>query len=135
YVNGEGSLHGLGPQAVGLLYLAHVAKTRYGRPVRLINHSCFPNDSGDSSDTVALRLYTKVYRELDRVAVREGRSHELVRAMGVDAVLAFDCLPLFVRRHGAALRPSGRAADPKRIVIAGSVAWGATDRVAAVGRF
>ncbi len=38
-INGEGSLHDLPQLALGILYLAYIAKTRYGRPVHIVNHS------------------------------------------------------------------------------------------------
>src|SRR5690606_10334129 len=68
YVNGEGTLHNVSAGAVGLLHLAYVARRRLEKPVRLINHSCYPDDTAAPSDSVASQLYRKVYRELDYVA-------------------------------------------------------------------
>jgi polysaccharide pyruvyl transferase WcaK-like protein len=122
YVNGEGTLHGLTPGAVGMLYLMHIAKTRFGRPVDLINHSCYPDDTATAKDGAAFAFYRKVYEALDYVAVRESVSAALVRQMGIaSAAASFDCLPLFVAAHCDVAAVQRRE---KTVLIAGSVAWG-----------
>ncbi|WP_428623451.1 tetratricopeptide repeat protein [Sedimenticola sp.] len=119
YVNGEGSLHGISSIAVGLLYLSYIAKTRLKKQVRIINHSCYPEDNLVVSDSVVFQMYKKVYRVVDTVAVREPASYRLVSKMGIDARLSFDCLPLFVERYYVEKSKS----PDKKITIAGSVAW------------
>jgi len=131
YVNGEGALHGLGPQALGLLYLMYAASTRLGKPVHLINHSCFPDDTAEPSNSSAFALYKKVYEALAFVAVREGISARLVDQMGVRATASFDCLPLFVERHFHRRGPS----QARQVLIAGSVSWGGSDVVPELARY
>jgi polysaccharide pyruvyl transferase WcaK-like protein len=131
YVNGEGTMHGLGAQAIALLYLAYISKQRFGRPVHLINHSCFPDGTTESGAGPAHILYKRVYEVLDFVAVREGLSAKLLGEMGIDAQLSFDCLPLFVDARFDR-KPKTQS---KTIVIAGSVAWGGSDVVQPLGRF
>ncbi len=131
YVNGEGSLHNLSAGAVGLLYLAYAASTRLGKPVHLINHSCYPEDTESLGDGPAVALYRRVYERLAFVAVREPVSARLVARMGIPAVQSFDCLPLFVRDHFPQRPPK----DPKSIVVAGSVSWGGADASAALGDY
>jgi polysaccharide pyruvyl transferase WcaK-like protein len=124
YVNGEGSLHGLSSMAVALLYLMHIAKTRLGRPVHLINHSCYPDDRAEAADGPATALYKAVYERLDRVAVREAVSTRLVRRIGITAIQTFDCLPLFVERHLPLRVPAERR---RRVLLAGSASFGGQD--------
>lgn len=131
YVNGEGTLHGLGRQAVALLYIAYVAKRRLDRPVHMINHSCFPDGTAGTGSTAAQMLYKKVYECLDFVAVREAASARLLAGMGIEATQSFDCLPLFVDERFE----RGPGAARNNVVIAGSVAWAAGDVVPRLGRF
>lgn len=132
YINGEGTLHGTGPSALALLYLARLASTRLKREVHLINHSCFPDGAAGLVDSPAAELYRRVYSDLAFVAVRERISHALLGDMGVAAVQAFDCLPLFANRHY-----ERRQSEPgsRRVVIAGSVAWGAGDATGRIAEF
>ncbi len=120
YINGEGTLHGLSDQSIGLLYLIWIAKTRLSKQVHLINHSCYPEDSTHVSDTPAYQLYKKIYQSLDSVSIRETQSQTVVSKMGISSRLSFDCLPLFIDRY---FTPTPRP-ENKNIVIAGSVAWG-----------
>ncbi|WP_188422703.1 polysaccharide pyruvyl transferase family protein [Oxalicibacterium solurbis] len=99
-INGEGTLHGMKPHSSGLLYLAYIAKTRFGLPVSIINHSVYPQSDGTfEAQGRAESFYTKIYRVLDHIAVRETRSLENCKKMGCDATLAFDCMPLTLKRH------------------------------------
>lgn len=132
YVNGEGTLHGTSPQAVGLLYLAYIAKRRFGLPVHIVNHSCYPDDTIEVKDSPQYELYRTVYRAMDFIAIREPVSARVLGDLGIDVTETFDCLPLFVREHGVAL-DSQSSRTPATIVIAGSVAWGATSIAAALG--
>ena len=121
YVNGEGTLHGVAPQALALLYLAYVSATRLGKTVKLVNHSSYPEGTDRLTPGVAASLYEKVYRSLDYVAVREQVSARLLGQMGLEATLSFDCLPLYIQEHYS---QSKRDCEPN-VLIAGSVAWGA----------
>ena len=120
YVNGEGSLHGVAVPALGLLYVTYLSATRLSKPVHLINHSCYPDDTATSNDGPAATLYKKVYDRLAFVAVRESISARLVERMGIRATQSFDCLPLFVKRY---FRPRSERRE-KRVLIAGSVSSG-----------
>jgi polysaccharide pyruvyl transferase WcaK-like protein len=97
-VNGEGSLHGRSAGSINLLFLARIAKKIFGKPVYLINHSCYPGDDRlpvPESDAI----YCAVLRELDGVVAREIHSHEILSRLGIRARLGFDCLPRFIARH------------------------------------
>jgi len=118
-VNGEGTLHGTGVPARNLLYLAYVAKARLGRALHIINHSCFPEDSAALGDGPAKALYKLVYGVADFIAVREPLSAEIVTALDVPFVQAFDCLPFYV----APKRGAWRGSDRQGVVLAGCVAW------------
>ena len=131
YVNGEGTLHGLSAQSMNLLYLAYIAKRRFGRTVRIVNHSCYPDDTTVAKESPAFQLYRRVYEAMDFIAVREPVSAQLLREMGLTVTESFDCLPLFVRDHAELLRPD----RTRSVVIAGSAAWGATSAAHAIGEF
>lgn len=115
-INGEGSIHDLNQTAVALLYSAYIAKRRLGKHTQIVNHSCYPSSSNQPS-AAADALYRKVYEIIDYVAVREEHSAGVLARLGIDAVQAFDCLPLFVQRHP----PVVQAASQRRVVMAGSV--------------
>jgi tetratricopeptide (TPR) repeat protein len=115
-VNGEGSLHGLGPTALALLTLAWAASVWRGKPVRIVNHSVYPADPELKDSTVAESLYRKVYARLADVVIREPVSLREARRLGFQARLGFDCLPRFLARHPVSKRDGDR-----RIVLAGSV--------------
>lgn len=118
-MNGEGSLHGTSAFARMLLYIAYAASTRLGRPVQIVNHSCYPENAARISDPLANALYRKVYETLAYIAVREPLSGEILRALGLAPTQAFDCLPLHVARHHRPRRDRRRSG----VIIAGSVAW------------
>lgn len=117
-VNGEGTLHGTGVPARNLLYLAYVAKTRFGRDVHIVNHSCYPEDSADPSNSPAMALYKLVYGAVDFVAIREPLSAKIVTALETPFVQSFDCMPLFIANR----QYSGAKGERRNIVISGSVA-------------
>ena len=117
-VNGEGTLHGTGVAARNFLYLAYVAKTRLGRPVHIVNHSCYPEDSATLSNSPAAALYKLVYGAVDFIAVREGLSADVVTALNAPCVQAFDCMPFFIAgRRSAWAERAGQG-----VVLSGSVA-------------
>lgn len=119
-INGEGSIHGASPVALALLYMAYIAKTRFGKTVHIVNHSCFPG-AGFMPDgqTPVAEFYAQVYRVMDRVVVREAHSLAILAELGIRAEAGFDCLPLFLASSGVA-----RHTEPERyVVFGGSVAW------------
>ena len=130
YINGEGTLHGVSAQSVGLLYLAWISKTQLGKQVHIINHSCYPEDNTVVGNTPAYQLYKKVYQAVDYVAVREVKSQAVISDMGVKAQPSFDCLPLFIDRY-CHQQPKQKN---NKIIIAGSVSWGANS-IQALGEF
>ena len=97
--NGEGTLWGWDnrPATQNLLYLMYILKKRYHKKVYVINHSCFPIQSPYDQLTPVCDIYRKVYSVIDFCAVRDIYSLAILNKMGVSAVLAFDCLPLYVR--------------------------------------
>jgi len=110
-INGEGTLHGNSPAALGLLTLAYLAKTAFNKHVEIINHSCYPPAELEG-------LYAKVYSNIDRACVREPVSAARMRELGVDVIDSFDCLPLFADQLFGADRPD----CGETVAIAGSVA-------------
>jgi polysaccharide pyruvyl transferase WcaK-like protein len=117
-INGEGSLHDMSKLPLTILYLAYAAKKFCKKNVQIINHSCYPDGDKVIPGSQNARLYGGVYRLLDFVAIREHRSLEAMRAIGIEPTLSFDCLPLYVKHH-----PLPAVERKKTIVIAGSVAW------------
>lgn len=96
-INGEGTIHRMAENALKLLYIAYISKHRFGKNVQIINHSCFPEGSKDVTNEIVKGLYQTAYKDLDFVAVRDPYSQKILKDMGVDATLAFDSLPLFIR--------------------------------------
>jgi polysaccharide pyruvyl transferase WcaK-like protein len=118
-INGEGTLHGISRVSTVLLYLAYASKQICGKRVQIINHSCYPDDSKQHTQSTASGLYQGVYKLLDFVAVREHYSQGLLKELGIEATLSFDCLPLYIRNHLL----TASAERKRTIVVAGSVAW------------
>jgi polysaccharide pyruvyl transferase WcaK-like protein/Flp pilus assembly protein TadD len=119
-INGEGSLHGATHTSISLLYLAWIARRHFNRPVRIINHSCYPTGSAQPMGGAVEDFYRQVYQSLDAVVVREPISAALLGQLGIPVILGFDCLPLYAEAHGEAIV---RTAS-NRLLIAGSVAAG-----------
>jgi polysaccharide pyruvyl transferase WcaK-like protein len=117
-VNGEGTLHGLRPGPVKLLYVTYISKKFLNKQVQIIAHSVFPDDTVELKDPVAVALYEKVYKAVDFVAVREKQSAHVMEQMGIAAVQSFDCLPLYIRSYYLTSKQPANT-----IVIGGSVAW------------
>jgi len=120
-LNGEGTLHGLGHAPALLLYLAYTSKIRYGKPVHIINHSCFPEDSPKSSRSSISEFYRKVYQQINFVAVREEISANLLSRLGIDVIQSFDCLPLYLDQFF--VKPKQK---DNYVVISGSAIWNQT---------
>jgi polysaccharide pyruvyl transferase WcaK-like protein len=97
-VNGEGTLHRSHPAPRNLLFLMHLARQQFGKPVHLINHSFFPSGSTDASAELD-PMYQAVATGLTRVMAREVFSLGVHRRLGIDAMQGFDCLPRFIARH------------------------------------
>lgn len=119
-INGEGSLHGATHTSLSLLYLAWIARRHFNRPVRIINHSCYPTGSAQVTGGAIEDFYRQVYQCLDEVVVREPVSAALLGQLGIRVTNGFDCLPLYVQAHGDTIRRE--ATD--HLLIAGSVAAG-----------
>ncbi|ROO29632.1 polysaccharide pyruvyl transferase family protein [Salinisphaera orenii] len=118
-VNAEGCLHGDRSVAKTLLYLAWYAAERLGRPVDLVNHSCYPQDTTEVADDALLAIYRRAYEAVRFVAVREPLSHALVaRWLRRDARESFDCLPLYIEAQ-----PPAPTSAPRGLVFATSVIW------------
>lgn len=119
-INGEGTLHGLSRTPLALLYTAYAAKRWLGKNTRIVNHSCYPDTRGNPDKRIADHIYRLVYGAMDAVAVRESRSADALAQLGIRTVESFDCLPLYVARHGPRSIPFDQPRN--RVVLAGSVA-------------
>ena len=119
-INGEGSLHGATHTSISLLYLAWIARRYLDRPVRIINHSCYPAGNARITGNAVEDFYRQVYQSLDAVVVREPVSAALLEKLGIPVRVGFDCLPLYAQAHGDSIRRD--AGD--QLLIAGSVAAG-----------
>ncbi len=119
-INAEGCLHGDRNVAKTLLYIAWYAAVRLGKPVDLVNHSCYPQDSLTVVDDDLLVIYRRTYAAVRFVAVREPPSHRLVQQwLRAEAKLSFDCLPLYVKAHG----PEPGRTRRRAVTFASSVIW------------
>jgi len=118
-INGEGTLHHLTKISIALLYLAYASKRYLNKPVAIINHSVYPKNVTSPKEDIAFFLYKMVYEQMDHVAIREHISHSLMRQMGIDAKLSFDCLPITINED---YTPE-KIASKKRIVVAGSISF------------
>lgn len=118
-INGEGTIHGTADNALRLLYLAYVAGSVFQKPVHIINHACYPQDSMTLSDPNIIAYYLKGYRTAASIAVRDEGSHSLLTQLGFKPVQAFDSLPLAASRW---LEQRGTLpdVDSKHIILAGS---------------
>jgi polysaccharide pyruvyl transferase WcaK-like protein len=116
-VNGEGSLHGLAPLPLKLLYLMYIAKKRLNTSTYLLNHSCYPDEDKKLPAGLGAFLYKKVYTEIDFCGIREIKSSQILRELGLAITDTFDCLPLYIERNFT----SAIEGDENSIVIAGSV--------------
>ncbi|MEM8984717.1 MAG: polysaccharide pyruvyl transferase family protein [Pseudomonadota bacterium] len=119
-VNGEGTLHGSGDQALTLLAVLAAADALFQRPYAIVNHSAYPPTGNDAASTLVRDLYRRVYTRAVDVAVRERFSQAALVELGIDARLTFDCLPLAV--------PPRHVASANTILIAGTAA--ASDAIA-----
>ena len=99
-VTGEGTIMGFNNRSGtrNLLYLMYICKQKFHKKVMAINGSCFPVLSPEqvTLEDPVCRIYKKVYENLDFCAVRERKSLAILEKLGCHAVLAFDCLPLYI---------------------------------------
>lgn len=119
-INGEGTLHGLRPTPVVLLYLAYGAKVHLNKRVQIINHSCYPQSTREFTDAGAYALYLRVYRAMDFVAVREWISHDLLTTLGLAARRSFDCLPLYVEANLGSILEKSPGDEPRTALLGSS---------------
>jgi polysaccharide pyruvyl transferase WcaK-like protein len=119
-INGEGTLHGLRPAPLCLLYVAYIAKKFLHKNVQIINHSVYPQDDLSLTDPKIITIYKEVYNSLDFIAIREPLSFELVKNLGIPCEESFDCLPLYIKDH---YKTSEHKKEKKILLIAGSAAW------------
>ncbi len=97
----EGTLHGYDerPGTRNLLYMIYICKMRYNKKTFVINCSCYPvyNLQDVSKENLACIIYKKVLEKIDKCIVRERASLAILNKLGVNAKIAFDCLPLYVK--------------------------------------
>lgn len=118
-VNGEGTLHGISKQVVGLLYILYVSKKFLNKKVHLINHSAYPIKGFDkNTDAIAKDLYYLTYKSFDFVGIREPISLEGMKKIGIKAELTFDCLPISAEQY---LKRFSKKTLRDTIVLAGGV--------------
>jgi tetratricopeptide (TPR) repeat protein/polysaccharide pyruvyl transferase WcaK-like protein len=119
-VNGEGSIHGLRPNVLNLLYLTYISKVNLGKSVQIINHSCYPESTLTLSRTPAWNIYEKVYRILDFIAIREPVSFDLMTSAEIPVTLSFDCLPLYITKN----YDKGIRSKTNKIIVTSSMGRG-----------
>ena len=117
-VNGEGTLHGTGDQAIALLYALRAVQVALGVPVFIVNHSAYPPTGRTAEEQVARQLYHDVFSAARDVAVREPASRRALAALDINARAAFDCLPLSV--------PALPGAQRRGLLLGGTAAADAT---------
>jgi tetratricopeptide (TPR) repeat protein len=92
-INGEGISESAG--AIGLLYLAYIAKHAFGKQVQLLNHSFLSREALMAPDQ--LTLFQDVYRAFDYVVSTDETSHNLCQQMEVPGTQGFCGLPLAIK--------------------------------------
>ncbi|KKB96341.1 Polysaccharide pyruvyl transferase [Candidatus Arcanobacter lacustris] len=117
--NGEGTLHGLNPAPLSLLYVAYISKAHFGKHVEILNHSAYPQHDTTLGETNEAAVYKLVYNTIDFAAIREPMSFNTMKNLGVKTVECFDCMPLYIRDH---YTKTGIKKD-KELLIAGSATW------------
>jgi polysaccharide pyruvyl transferase WcaK-like protein len=85
----------------------------------IVNHSCYPENAMKAESRKVWLTYAKTYQAMDFVGIREHLSYDLLKEVGIDNTLTFDCLPLYIRRNYTS---TGKK-DGKTAVIASSVSW------------
>ena len=98
-INGEGLMNSLSDPALQMMYLAYVAKEKFGRKVAIINHTCFPEGGMALTDPQGLAFYMKVYKVLDGCCVREAGSYTLLQALQLPVEQGFEASVLWVRDY------------------------------------
>lgn len=126
-VNGEGSLHGAGQTAFTLLFLIHLAKEIFEKPVHAINMSLFPADTGEPDDALD-GFYADILRGAKYLAVREPLSYKTAQRLGLNVVQAFDSLPRYLKRLEYERLPT----DDGPIVLGGGLAIKPVDLIPVV---
>lgn len=95
-INGEGTLHRSHAGPINLLALIAYSKS-LGKPVHLINHSCYPNGDRRPAQKQVEDYYRSCLRDVDTIAPREPWSGETYKRLGIDFTQAFDSLPIYIR--------------------------------------
>ncbi|MBS0236331.1 MAG: polysaccharide pyruvyl transferase family protein [Proteobacteria bacterium] len=120
-INGEGTIHGLKPAPLALLYAAYTAKTFLNKWVGIINHSAYPQDHNLSlDDENVIGIYKLVYQTIDFAAIREPISYKLMTSLGIKAIESFDCMPLYIKNH---FSPGQIIKNTKNLIVGGSPIW------------
>jgi polysaccharide pyruvyl transferase WcaK-like protein len=114
-VNGEGTLHGMRRPPKNLLYLMWASAHRLRKPTFLVNHSLFPADRSPNINKEAIDIYKSAIQHLSGIAVREKMSRDIYELMDIEAVQAFDMLPIFANLLG--VRAPQRSNDSGDIVL------------------
>lgn len=115
-INGLSNLHGTGNTAMSLLYLAYIAKHKFGQTVHFVNADCFPEGNANLTDPKIVAFYRKVLPLLDDVVVRDEISATLLSNLKIPVRQAKDCLPLAIDSWLEGLN-TPLAIDANRVVI------------------
>ncbi len=116
-INAEGTLHGMSNQVTSIFYIAYISKVFFGKPVHIINASLFPNDFFLTQNSEEKKFYDFVLEKVDSIAFRDSYSYNLFSNFHKKAVLAFDLIPLYIKKHFA---QETIKSTEKRVVISGS---------------
>lgn len=119
--HGEGTLHGIRPSSLRLLYLMSNAK-RLGKECDLLNFSLFPSSDGQSTTGDEGRVYERVIRYLNdegcTFVPREDMTATYLHTLGVPHKIGFDTLPLAIETYFPELRWKGG----DQIIVSGGMA-------------
>ena len=100
-INGEGTFHSLSDMVRSLLYIIYIAKVRLNKGVRILNHSCYPDDKVIPENKQYISFYKKAYEVADFISAREYYSYNIIKNfLGIkNVVLSFDSLPIYINKY------------------------------------
>lgn len=117
--NGEGTLHGINPAPLSLLYLAYISKKELGKHIEILNHSAYPQHDTTIGATQEAAIYQLVYNTIDFASIREPISFNTMKKLEITTAESFDCMPLYIRDNYI----RSNIKHPNEILIAGSATW------------
>lgn len=118
-INGGGTIHGINPAPLSLLFVAYIAKKEFGKRVEIINHSPYPEHDDFIRDSEESAIYKLVYSTIDFVAITEPKSYSTMMRLDIEAIESFDCSALYIRNYYI----RSNIKRDKEILITGSAIW------------